>query len=83
MKISLKLYAGLAHYLPPEASDHRIFLDILSTKTPNQILIEHSVPPEKAFLLLLNGLYLNSEQRNQAILKEGDVLAAWPPVAGG
>ncbi len=39
--------------------------------------------PGTAHLVLLNGVYLTPEQREQATFKEGDTLAVWPPVAGG
>ncbi len=42
------------------------------------------VSREKAHLVLLNGVYLTPEQREQsAFIKAGDTLAVWPPVAGG
>jgi len=40
-------------------------------------------PRELAHLVLLNGIYVAPEQRNLVSIKEGDVLAIWPPVAGG
>jgi molybdopterin converting factor small subunit len=34
-------------------------------------------------LVLLNGKYIAPEARGTTTLTEGDVLAIWPPVAGG
>jgi molybdopterin converting factor small subunit len=34
-------------------------------------------------LVLVNGHYINPEDRATRTLAEGDVLAIWPPIAGG
>ena len=34
-------------------------------------------------LVLVNGVYVPPEQRAERVLKDGDVLAIWPPIAGG
>jgi molybdopterin converting factor small subunit len=34
-------------------------------------------------LVLVNGKYIKPEDRDTTTLLEGDVLAIWPPVAGG
>jgi molybdopterin converting factor small subunit len=34
-------------------------------------------------LVLVNGKYIEPSQRASYALKEGDVLAIWPPIAGG
>jgi sulfur carrier protein ThiS len=40
--------------------------------------------PEKwVHLVLVNGVYIYPEQRAKHILVEDDVLAIWPPIAGG
>jgi molybdopterin converting factor small subunit len=33
--------------------------------------------------VLVNGKYIQPEERLSATLVEGDVLAIWPPIAGG
>jgi molybdopterin converting factor small subunit len=34
-------------------------------------------------LVLVNGKYIAPEHRHSQTLEEGDVLAIWPPIAGG
>ena len=41
------------------------------------------LPPKLVHLVLVNGRYIEPEQRLTQTLKEGDVLAIWPPIAGG
>ena len=83
MQITLKLYASLSEYLPEDSKKHKIVLDIPDNETVYDVIERYHVPRERAHLVLLNGVYLTSEQREQAIFKEDDTLAVWPPVAGG
>ncbi len=83
VKITLKLYATLMEYLPREADGHAAELDVDSAATPLDVLDEMHIPHEQAHLIVVNGHYVDLEKRDQAIFKSGDVLAIWPPVAGG
>ena len=65
MQITLKLYANLSEYLPAGTKKHRIVLDISHEETAYAILARRHVPKEKAHLVLLNGVYLTPEQREQ------------------
>lgn len=83
MEITLKLYAGLTQYLPEHSVKHAVQLDISSSETAFSILEQFKVPKESAHLVLLNGVYLEPEERTKPTFNEGDILAVWPPVAGG
>jgi sulfur carrier protein ThiS len=41
------------------------------------------MPMKLVHLVLVNGVYVPPEQRATRALCEGDVLAIWPPIAGG
>ena len=83
MKLTLKLYAGLTDYLPPDAVDNKLIIEISEHITAYELIDRYSVPREMAHLVLLNGVYVNPEDRNRAMFSDGDTLAIWPPVAGG
>ena len=83
MRLIFKLYASLADYLPEEASKHSVEININDSDSPYSILERFNVPKEEAHLILLNGVYVQLAEREQAIFKDGDTLAVWPPVAGG
>ena len=83
MEITLKLFAGLTQYLPENSEKHSTKLDISSSETAFTILDRFNVPKESAHLVLLNGVYLQPEEREKPTFSEGDTLAIWPPVAGG
>ena len=84
MQITLKLYATLSDLLPSAAKDNRIDIEVRDDVTLNQIIDRYKVPRELAHLVLINGVFVCETDRDQpGPLKNGDVLAIWPPVAGG
>jgi len=83
MKITVKLFALLGQYLPPDAKNNTIELDVDEGATPAAIFARLNVPPENCHLVLVNGVFVAPGQRASHLLKDKDALAAWPPVAGG
>ena len=84
MKITFKLYASLTEYLPPEARrDNRIELEVADDATIATIIEPLGMPPRLVHLVLVNGVYVPPEERATRTFAEGDVLAIWPPIAGG
>lgn len=83
MRITLKLYASLGEYLPGDARAHAATMEVEPGATPHAVLQRCGVPPERAHLVLLNGVYVSRPERDTTTLRDGDVVAAWPPVAGG
>lgn len=82
MKVTFKLFATLMKHLPPEADGHVVTLEVDDTTSAYDIIDRYGVPREDAHLVLVNGVYLQLPERFEP-LKENDVLAVWPPVAGG
>lgn len=84
MKIIFKLYATLTDYLPPEARrDNRVELDVGPEATIADVIAPFALPMKLVHLVLINGHYVAPEERTTRTFAEGDVLAIWPPVAGG
>ncbi|NMM28014.1 MAG: MoaD/ThiS family protein [Glaciimonas sp.] len=83
MKITFKLYATLTDYLPPERKYNAIALDITPGTSIGDLLVRFKLPPKLVHLVLVNGVYIGPESRVQYVLSEGEVLAIWPPIAGG
>ena len=84
MKITCKLFATLQHKLPPKTEAHAVAIDVDENITIHQVLDLFAVTQEEAHLVLVNGVDFNCDSRDKAYaLKEGDVLAVWPQVAGG
>jgi len=84
MNITFKLFATLTDYLPVSARRGNIIaLDVAPEATISQIIEPFALPPRLVHLVLVNGRYIEPEKRLTTTLLEGDVLAIWPPIAGG
>ena len=83
MKIYFELYASLMDYLPPGKSRHQRELIVDADTVPNQVIDQLKIPRKLAHIVLVNGFFICGEDRGIKTLEEGDVLAMWPPVAGG
>jgi len=84
MQITFKLYAGLTHYLPHDARvGNAMPLELAGGSTVWQAMQPFNLPMKIVKLVLVNGVYVPPEQWQTHVLQPGDVLAIWPPVAGG
>lgn len=84
MHITFKLFANLRDYLP-QATDSQcqVVLEVEEGTTPADLAEKYQLPPKLVHLVLVNGHYIPPEERASTVLNEGDVLAIWPPIAGG
>jgi molybdopterin synthase sulfur carrier subunit len=79
MKIELRLYASLSRYLPEKREGNSCDMEIAPGTTINELLRDRNIPPEAPRVIFLNGVHARGDE----ILKEGDRIGAFPPVAGG
>lgn len=80
---TIKLYASLSQYLPPDADKNAASVALPEQTTILQSLDELNVPRERCHLVLLNGEFVPPSARASHVIKDGDTVAVWPPVAGG
>lgn len=84
MQITFKLYASLGEYLPADRrTANQMPMDVPEGATIGQVIEPFGLPMKLVHLVLVNGVYIQPEERATHALKEGDVLAIWPPIAGG
>jgi sulfur carrier protein ThiS len=84
MKITLKLFASLAVHLPAEARPrHRVELDVDPGATVADVIRRQGIPPGQCAIVLVDGVWVAPGDRETRLLSKGQVLAIWPPVAGG
>jgi len=84
MKITFKLYAGLTQYLPAATrTANQVALELPEGTPIGQVIEPFGLPQKMVHLVLVNGVFVAPENRMTHVLKDGDVLAIWPPIAGG
>ena len=82
--ITLKLYATLQELLPGGAVRNAVSVDVAADASLNDVIDRYRVPRPLAHLVLVNGVFVGAAERDaRGALRAGDVLAIWPPVAGG
>ena len=80
MRVTVKLYATLGDYLPAGSKNNRVDVEVAEAAAVDAVLRPFSLPPH---LVLVNGVFVPPEERATTLLREGDTLAVWPPIAGG
>jgi sulfur carrier protein ThiS len=83
MKITVKLYATLGDYLPAGSRNNRVELEVAENASVIEVLAPFALPPRLTHLVLVNGVFVPPDERAASRLKDGDMLAVWPPIAGG
>jgi molybdopterin synthase sulfur carrier subunit len=84
MRITFKLYASLTQHLPAEArQSNQVSLDLPEGSSIASIIEPFGMPEKLVHLVLVNGVYVPPAERLSFTPKDGDVLAIWPPIAGG
>ena len=79
MEIEVKLFATLRDYLPKGSGRFSCTMQIDGKTRIQDILSKLKIPDEIPKIILVNGIHGKKEQ----ILKDGDVVSIFPPVAGG
>lgn len=84
MQITLKLFASLASYLPPNKKNGiEADIEVADGYTIGDMIERFNIPSKSAHLVMVNGVYIKPEERDKYVLKANDALAICPPVAGG
>ena len=79
MQVFIKLLANYRNNLPPDTIGNQISILVPVDTLPDVVLEMFSIPPVPESVILINGKTLNPEEP----LREGDVLCAFPAMAGG
>lgn len=88
MRILFKAFATLGDHLPREHAGHvrrgnELPLDVPEGTTLQGVLEVFPLPRALVHLVLVNGEYILPAERARHVLREGDAVAVWPPIAGG
>lgn len=84
MTITLKLFASLAAHLPPDArTSHQVQLELEPGATVIDVIHSQRIPESICAIVLVDGNWVGRPERGSRELRDGEVIAIWPPVAGG
>ncbi len=79
MQIEVKLFATLRDYLPKGSDRFSCKLEVDGRSRIKDIISTLKIPEDIPKIILVNGVH----GKNDQVLKEGDVVSIFPPVAGG
>lgn len=79
MTVSVKLFATLTKYLPPDANKKTTVLELSENATTDDIIATLGIPAGHVHLVLINGKHAEKG----SLLPDGATVSFFPPVAGG
>jgi sulfur carrier protein ThiS len=83
MKITLRLYATLNVYLPPESRNNETQLDLPEAATISEALGVLAVPMSLPHIFFVNGCHVLRPDLATRQLQDGDILGVFPAIGGG
>ena len=79
MKVEINLYAYLSRYTPEgSGSGKGLVIEVTEGTKIRDLWARLNVPEDEVKIIFLNGVHANGD----TILKDGDRLGVFPPVAG-
>lgn len=79
MNVEIALYATLSKYLPPGAQNRKAVIEVKDGATLREVMNQLGIPPDLPNMLLVNG----RQAPDGTVLKDGETLSIFPPLAGG
>lgn len=79
MRVELNLFASLKRYLPGKSDGNPCIMEVTEGTSVQELLDQFSIPAHVSKIIFLNGIHATGNE----VLKDGDRLGVFPPVAGG
>ena len=79
MKAEIRLFANFREYLPPGSEGFSYFMSFDGEKTIRDVIRELQLPDDIPRIVIVNGIHAEPDH----VLKDGDVVSLFPPLAGG
>jgi len=79
MNIKVKLFAGLAKFLPEGTKGKSVILSVPEGTTVEGVLEQLGISPKMVHLLFVNAVHGKIDH----VLKESDSVSIFPAIAGG
>jgi molybdopterin converting factor small subunit len=79
VRVEVQLHATLTAFLPPGSRDGVAVFDVAATATVADLIRHLGIPADLSRVVLVNGHDVDEE----TLLRVGDVVDIFPPLAGG
>jgi len=79
MTVRVKLHAILRKFLPPDAQDNMVVIELTDGATVSDAIARLGIPSDHASMLVSGDDYLKPETP----LRDGQEVSIFPPLAGG
>jgi len=79
LKVTLSLYASLTQYLPEKSGGNSCVVEVEEGTRIKELTARLRIPQDAPKFTFLNGVHAEGDE----VLKDGDRLGIFPPVAGG
>lgn len=83
MELTVTLFGGLRHYLPPGSQFNRCTIDIEDGARLDAILARLPIPDDKDYLVLVNDEKIERERYAEIAIGADDDVVLLPPLKGG
>jgi molybdopterin converting factor small subunit len=84
MNVEVRLFINFRAYLPPHANNGKAIIAIRDGATLLDLYRQLGLPLEEPKIVVLNGISQGTtEEVNTHVLKDGDIVAVFPPIGGG
>lgn len=77
------MLGDLRHYLPAGTQFNRCELELAADATASSVVARIALPPEKTYLLMVNGDMIQQGDYATTLLNAGDEVVLFPPIKGG
>ena len=83
MQVSVTMFGGLRHFLPPGSSFNRCNLVVEEGASLKSLLGQLPIPADKPYLVMLNDEKINAEDYAAIEIGADDAIVLLPPIKGG
>ena len=79
IRIKIKLFATFREYLPDNSTSNEISIELEEPAKIGEVLSGLKIPSDQEMIIMVNSTHAKKDRT----LENGDVLALFPPIAGG
>jgi molybdopterin converting factor small subunit len=84
MKVEVRMFMNFKKYLPADSLDGKAMISLEEGSTLEDLLKILNIPVNEPKIIVVNGISKGiSAKVSDQLLKEGDIVSIFPPVAGG